>query len=45
MNDRDEQRKKDIFAVLLWLGISLLKLIPIAAVIALMIWLLGTASV
>lgn len=42
MNDRDEQRKKDIFAILLWVGISLLKLLPIAAVIALMIWLMGS---
>lgn len=45
MNDRDEQRKKDLFAILLWVGITLLKLLPIAAVIALTIWLLGTASV
>ena len=45
MNDRDEQRKKDLFAVMLWLGIALLKLLPVAAIIVFLIWLAGNFSV
>ena len=38
MDQKDEQRKKDIFAILLWLGVTLLKLMPAIAVIALILW-------
>lgn len=35
MNDKDEQKKKDILAMLMWLGVTLLKLLPVIAVITL----------
>lgn len=45
MNDKDEQRKKDLFAVMLWIGIWLLKLLPVVAIIVFLIWLAGYFSV
>ena len=45
MNDRDEQKKRDILAILLWLGLTLLKLLPVIAIIVFFIWLVGTLSV
>ena len=35
MNDNNEQNKKDILAILLWLGVTVLKLLPVLAVITL----------
>ncbi|MBQ5331731.1 MAG: hypothetical protein J6K92_00515 [Oscillospiraceae bacterium] len=40
MNDRDEQNKRDIQAILLWLGLTLLKLLPVLAIIAVTVWLI-----
>lgn len=38
MNNKDQQRKKDLLAIFLWLGVTLLKLLPVIAVIALIFW-------
>lgn len=44
MDQKDEQRNKDIFAILLWLGVTLLKLLPVIAVIALIFWAYSAAE-
>lgn len=44
MDHKDEQRNKDIFAILLWLGVTLLKLLPVIAVIALIFWACSTVN-
>ncbi len=44
MNNNDEQRKKDILAILLWIGVTLLKILPFAVVIALIFWVSTAAN-
>lgn len=44
MKDDNEQRNKDIFAILLWLGVTLLRLLPVIAVIALIFWAYSAAN-
>ncbi|WP_432651268.1 hypothetical protein [Huintestinicola sp.] len=44
MNNKDEQRKKDLLAIFLWLGVTLLKLLPVIAVIALILWVYSAVN-